>query len=675
MKRKQLERIEPEQMPEGLTGEFVMAAVLREIDECSILELDIWGKENAFGVRPMICRHFLNKHTKEYDTVFMSTQEFKRKTYHAGDWTKLGIGSILSRGSYYYSYYNDEKMVGLAKTQRIIKEYTKREEWRSAISSVDAIEREIRNERTEKTYQRRIDRVSDAMNKIEPVVDDEFREWLDEVVFPEKYIFAETRKLKTGYRMKCCACGKTFMIKEKPKHNEEAVCRKCGVKAVVKTRVQYVGKEKKVLVVQKYSEDTWVLRHFRFKKTYGTVCEVTKEYLEELEKVRMLLSAENATKIYYGQNNQYGADEWDQDWWDTKSGTGMMIDRDFFLYPKGITEAPIKIELKRMLLAGAVQGAELDYNSLVRYFEEYPYMEYLIKGRYYKLANEFLKDRWVCKDEFLDVNADNITDLLRLEPQRAYRLRDMDGGRCALELLQIEERDGIKISQENLEFADKNRLNENRLLIHRTQMGINKALNYIRRQMKRNSMSLSTVLQYYEDYLDMAEERGADITDDIIRANARMVEFHMVYLEEKYREEDETRTKQMEDKYPNIRKDCERNKMLFGWENEQYVLLVPRDTKDIIDEGRSQHHCVAASETYFNKMNQRESFILFLRKKEQEQIPWYTLEVILCRGEIKVVQKYAAYNRQPDIEIVNKILKQWKNEVEQRIKEEMRKAG
>ncbi len=675
MKRKQLERMEPVQMPEGLTGEFVVAAVLREIDEDLILELDIWGKKDSYGIRPMMCRHFLNKYSREYETLFMSTQEFQRKTYHAGEWTKLKIKSVLSRGEYYYSYWSMKEVVCREETQRIIKAYIENENWINALDGVNRIENEIQAERNERAYNRKIDRINDKMSRVEPIVDDEFYEWLNKVVFPEKYIFAETRKLKTGYRTKCCACGKTSIVKEKPRHNKKAVCRKCGTEAVVKTRVQQVNKERKVLTVQKYSEDTWVLRHFKFKKTYTTVCKETKEYINELEKVRMLLSDENKTKIFYGQYNRYGADEWHQDWWDTKGGTGIAIDHNFFLYPKGIEEAPIKIELKRMLMAGAAQGAELDYNSLVRSFDTHPYMEYLIKGRYYKLANEILREWWSIPDELLDVNADNTPDLLRLEPQRAYRLRDMDGGSHALELLQIEERDGIKISQENLEFADRNNLDEDNLLIHRTQMGVNKAFNYIRRQMERNHMSLSTVLQYYKDYLDMAEERGADITDDIIRANARMVEFHMAYLEEQNRKKDKTYAKKMEKKFPNIRKDYERNKMLMDWEDEQYVILVPRNTEDIITEGRCQHHCVAASETYFDRMNKRESFILFLRRKEQEQTPWYTLEVALKDGTVSVIQKYAAYDRQPDIGVVNKVLNEWKKEVEKRMKEEMKKAG
>ena len=41
---------------------------------------------------------------------------------------------------------------------------------------------------------------------------------------------------------------------------------------------------------------------------------------------------------------------------------------------------------------------------------------------------------------------------------------------------------------------------------------------------------LRKVLRYYGDYLQMAEERGMDLTDEIVCRNNRMYEFHNKYL-------------------------------------------------------------------------------------------------------------------------------------------------
>ena len=60
-------------------------------------------------------------------------------------------------------------------------------------------------------------------------------------------------------------------------------------------------------------------------------------------------------------------------------------------------------------------------------------------------------------------------------------------------------------------------------------------------------------------------------------------------------------------------------------------------------------------------------FILFLRKKENMQQPYYTLEVKYT-GEI--LQAYAAYDRKPDWEEVESVLKEYTKELEQRTKKE-----
>lgn len=39
--------------------------------------------------------------------------------------------------------------------------------------------------------------------------------------------------------------------------------------------------------------------------------------------------------------------------------------------------------------------------------------------------------------------------------------------------------------------------------------------------------------QTYSDYLDMAAEKGMNLHDDIVRVNARMLEFHQHYVDEK----------------------------------------------------------------------------------------------------------------------------------------------
>ena len=59
---------------------------------------------------------------------------------------------------------------------------------------------------------------------------------------------------------------------------------------------------------------------------------------------------------------------------------------------------------------------------------------------------------------------------------------------------------------------------------------------------------------------------------------------------------------------------------VFPWVLEYYA-------KDDEKEIKLMHHCVNNTETYYERMSQQESYILFLRKTEQPTEAYYTFEV------------------------------------------------
>ena len=187
------------------------------------------------------------------------------------------------------------------------------------------------------------------------------------------------------------------------------------------------------------------------------------------------------------------------------------------------------------------------------------------------------------------------------------------------------------------------------------EKGIN--ANHFMRLMEvtEKEMTLQAKITMYRDYLDMAERRGCDIHSEIIYRNKRWRYFHDLYLEELNRKKDEERAA----KFPGIRRDLPRNRKIFGWQQDRYFVRPAESAEDIIREGRLQHHCVGASDTYMVKMATRKSWICFLRKKEATEEPWYTIET---DGE-KILQAYAAYDRKPDWKETNEVLQDWISQV------------
>lgn len=650
MRKKKLEKTQPAEAPK-YSGQqhFVIRA---KIQPGNILELDIW-ENPRLEKRQFICRHFVKK-DGEYSTLFMNKQYWKGRTYSG--WSSGSLEWILNKGDCYYAYpksiyMHDRKIINVYFGEVM------------NVFDIMQLENEKKQEKKTAAQERKEERIEQLMDRVGWLSDDDnFNNWLNTVIFPNRYIFRQNHETKRGYRCHCTTCKSVYFSKEAYKHNTVIECKKCKTASICKTKTFNITEECNILVPQPYDDEKWLLRHFKYIKCSGVLMNKPHCSITQKEKVRMFIGAK--TKIYYNQRN---TDEIDSEWWDTKNGT--VISKKTRLYTGWIKELPASQSFKSTLIAAAGSNDAMDYNELIWTLNERPYLEYLIKARLYKLADIEIK-RWGYASR-LDLNAQNLSDMLKISPQRVNRLKLLNGGTAALELLQHEEMTGEKISQENIEFADKENLSIRSLYLDRTHMKANKMLGYMKRQLEINKISCGTWLNYYWDYLNMAEERGADLTDDIIRANKKMLEYHNKYLEEKNRAADEKYAAEMSEKYKNISRDYERNKGLFEWTGEKFSVIAPQDCMDIIKEGRALHHCVAASKTYFERMDERESYILFLRRNKSLQAPYYTLEVKINKG-IKVVQCYAAYDRQPDIASVRKELAKWKKEI---IKREEFKNG
>jgi len=92
----------------------------------------------------------------------------------------------------------------------------------------------------------------------------------------------------------------------------------------------------------------------------------------------------------------------------------------------------------------------------------------------------------------------------------------------------------------------------------------------------------------------------------------------------------ELQAENMDKKYPHVRSICEELQKKYAYADEDYLVIAPQNTFDIIKEGRMLHHCVGndgAGERYYDRIERRESFIMFLRRAEEPEDPYYTLEI------------------------------------------------
>ena len=94
-------------------------------------------------------------------------------------------------------------------------------------------------------------------------------------------------------------------------------------------------------------------------------------------------------------------------------------------------------------------------------------------------------------------------------------------------------------------------------------------------------------------------------------------------------------------------------------------MIVPAaKCKELMTEGRTLHHCVGMNDRYMNKMAAGESWILFLRKREALDTPYYTIEIDM--GNDEILQWYSEYDRKPDADRIRKILNLFRRSLEKR---------
>lgn len=129
--------------------------------------------------------------------------------------------------------------------------------------------------------------------------------------------------------------------------------------------------------------------------------------------------------------------------------------------------------------------------------------------------------------------------------------------------------------------------------------------NYIQKQGCRTS--------YWLDYLNMAKEiYGEDFDSrpkDLIAAHDRCVDIQNAKKQEDLRLFSEARNKKLKD---------------FVWQEDGLMIVLLQSVDDIVAEGKALAHCVGG---YAERHFKGQTTILFLRKTEEPDKPFYTMEI------------------------------------------------
>lgn len=140
---------------------------------------------------------------------------------------------------------------------------------------------------------------------------------------------------------------------------------------------------------------------------------------------------------------------------------------------------------------------------------------------------------------------------------------------------------------------------------------VSKLSSYIIKQEKLLSCSTSDVIRYIEDYQNIMEL--LDVEPDMYPSNIKTVHDKAM---DSYR----------------VAKNALTDKKLLELsmraeplipENDDFVIIIPKNTTDFVREGERQHNCVAS---YVRKVFNEECFVFFIRKKDKASESYITAE-------------------------------------------------
>lgn len=536
---------------------------------------------------------------------------------------------------------------------------------------------EKREENLVKKYKRETEPWDMDMELVPEHLPKNWMEWVDKKGIQEHYIFYDYSKKgsDTGY---CTYCKKMVPI-NKPKYNDIRKCKCCGQQVTLKSTKKcgsFYTKRYPVALLQK-TEEGFVIREFAAYRHYYAGKHLEPEISCNEFKRILYNSNLNGRSYRYDDYKQHEI-RWVKESYLYGNYYGGWMER-CSIYPYTLPNLK-KTVLKETGLPEYIKSHPcMDPEQYMEVLKRNPVLEQIVKAGLNKLAEETI-EKWI-KKPFGTGN--KLTEQLKIDKSRLKRLRQQGGGITYLKWLQEEKRLDTIISDEVIKWFSDAEIRSEDLAFITDRMSPEQVRNYLIRQKKGYpKLEYKAILEQWRDYLSMCSAARKNLQDEMVYRPRELKRRHdemVIYREkasimermkgdQKYARE---YAKKMADKFPQAEENLKKVKEKYEYSNEDYKIMVPEHLIDITREGHALHHCAGATERYFERMTTGETYICFLRRADDPDIPFYTIEVE-PNGTIRQTRTYL--DEETGIEEIRPFLKKWQQEIKKRMKKEDHEA-
>lgn len=490
-----------------------------------------------------------------------------------------------------------------------------------------------------------------------------FEEWMRKEAAPHYYmIYVYDRKgAKTGY---CSRCKKVVPISG-AKHGKETKCPACGAKAIFKShnRLQTLATGYYDAEVMQRFEGGIVVRRYAQNQYYRD-CDYKAPHIIHAERERIMIFDDGTVKHY-----EWGPYKQKYNRWIRKNDERYYWSAPTKLYKRNIASLKKYSLLKKSAidLWPKLPRSAGDYLMME---QGNPAVEMLARLGMFRLAKGIIEERYDSK--LLAQEETEIAKLLKVDRSRLKRLASMDANVSMLRWMQLEKlADTIWPDQMIKDFGEAGILPSS-LDFLSIKLSYVKRYNYLTKQAALMNETLIQALTTWRDYLSIAEQMKMNVKNEQIVKPKDLKRAHDEAVLNSQRGNLKKKAKEIEKKWPKVNKQLQKLKK-FEFTFGEYSIVAPSEVLDIVVEGTILNHCVHTCDYYFERIQSDESYLFFLRKSSQLDIPWYTLEVEPS-GNIRQ-KRTTGDNQNADFGEAIKFLKKWQKHFKKQLTEDEKKLG
>lgn len=528
-------------------------------------------------------------------------------------------------------------------------------------------QRGIREAELERRCKRETDAWDADLEKV-PKKPKDFDRWCAKVGIPENYIFYHYQKrgVKTGY---CTYCEQDVPI-SKPRHNQPGRCPHCRRNIIYKAD----GKASRVSTSMVYMHliqrchDGFVTRQFSGYRIYRME-DYRNPELHVHENCRVIYDRDtmegrpyhwgkyrNRETRWTPRDRLCGVSRWNGYWYTTWEGK---------VYGKTLPALAKSVLMYTGLPEAIRLLDQLDPELYLTRLKENPILEQLAKAGLGGMVLECVKNH-VNLRELKMLPGAGLAKTLGIDAQEMRRLREGRGGYAFLNWLRYEKSTGKEIANHVISWFCKQKIQPNDLDFINDRMSPLQIYNYLNRQMRELNMESSRVITIWADYLSMAKRLKMDLNKEAVYRVKHVKKRHDELLNFFHQDANlAIEAGKILMRYPHLEEIMQEIKDKYQFADDSYSILVPERVEDIIIEGQILSHCVGDSERYWERMERRESYVLFLRRTGEQDKPYYTLEI---EPDGTVRQKRSLNDEQhEDIEDAARFLRNWQKDIRKRL--------